>query len=195
MNSPKRILIAGIGNIFFGDDAFGCEVARQLCQSPWPQNVQVRDFGIRGIDLAYALMEPLDQVILVDAVPRSGEPGTLYVIQPDAPDPAAHSSESQSLWDAHTMDPVKVLHLAQSMGANIDHVLIVGCEPSPFDSDDEMQSALSTPVEQAVAEAAELVKSLVAQIQSGGIVNYQQPTPPLQLAASRPETQTQEAAP
>ncbi len=87
MNPPKRILIAGIGNIFFGDDAFGCEVARRLCQSQWPDNVQVRDFGIRGIDLAYALMETFDQVILIDAVPRGGAPGTLYVIEPDAPDP------------------------------------------------------------------------------------------------------------
>ena len=195
MSSPKQILIAGIGNIFFGDDAFGCEVAQRLSRSQWPDGVQVRDFGIRGIDLVYALMGPFDYVILIDAVPRGGTPGTLYVIEPDAPDASAHFAEAQSLWDAHTMDPVKVLRLAQSIGAKIDHVLIVGCEPSPFDSEDKMQSALSAPVEQAVDQAAELVKSIVRQLRSGGIVKFEESIhqPPLQLAAARPEIQSEEA--
>jgi hydrogenase maturation protease len=196
MNPPKQILIAGIGNIFFGDDAFGCEVAQRLWRSQWPDGIQVRDFGIRGIDLAYALMEPFDHVILIDAVPRGGAPGTLYVIEPNVPDPSVHAPETQSLWDAHTMDPVKVLRLAQSMGAKIDHVLIVGCEPSPLDSDDEMQSALTAPVEQAIAQVAELVKSIVTQLQSGEILKFEQSIqlPPLQLAAARSEMQSEETA-
>jgi hypothetical protein len=94
------------------------------------------------------------------------------------------------------MDPVKVLRLAQSMGAKIDHVLIVGCEPSPLDSDDEMQSALTAPVEQAIAQVAELVKSIVTQLQSGEILKFEQSIqlPPLQLAAARSEMQSEETA-
>ncbi|HZZ29805.1 MAG TPA: hydrogenase maturation protease [Pirellulales bacterium] len=167
-------MIAGIGNIFFGDDAFGCEVAQRLGRLDWPDGVQVRDFGIRGIDLAYALLEPWDHIILIDAIPRGGAPGALYVMEPDLAVAGALPPESQSLWDAHTMDPVKVLHLAQSMRATIDKVLIVGCEPSPLDSEDEMQSALSAWVEKAVGEAVEIVKSILEQLRTGGIADYQQ---------------------
>src|SRR5271165_3610783 len=108
---PGRILIGGIGNIFFGDDAFGVEVARRLSGRPLPEGVRVVDFGIRGLDLAYALLDPYDAVILVDAVPRGGQPGTLYVLEPeldavDAPPPMV---------EPHALDPWKVLHLAQSL--------------------------------------------------------------------------------
>src|SRR6185503_5480722 len=81
--SPPTTLIAGIGNIFLGDDAFGCEVLQHLAQREWPENVRVVDFGIRGFDLAYALLEGYDLTIFVDATPRGGAPGTLYVIEPD----------------------------------------------------------------------------------------------------------------
>src|SRR5579884_4296763 len=79
----KRILIACIGNIFLGDDGFGVEVARRLMHRQYPEGVQVRDFGIRGIDLAYAMLEDYDSLVLVDAVPRGSPPGTLYLIEPD----------------------------------------------------------------------------------------------------------------
>ncbi len=81
--TPPRILIAGIGNIFLGDDAFGSEVARRLAAQPIPDGVRVVDFGIRGFDLAYALIDGYDATILVDATPRGGSPGTLYLIEPD----------------------------------------------------------------------------------------------------------------
>ena len=79
----KRILVAGIGNIFFGDDAFGCEVAKELAQRPLPEGVRVIDFGIRSYDLAYAIMDDYDATILVDASPRGSPPGTVYLIEPD----------------------------------------------------------------------------------------------------------------
>ena len=82
----KKILVAGIGNIFFGDDAFGCEVARQLAQRPLPKGVCVTDFGIRSYDLAYAIMDGYDAIILVDATPQGAEPGTVYLIEPDVKD-------------------------------------------------------------------------------------------------------------
>jgi hydrogenase maturation protease len=161
--STGRILIAGIGNIFFGDDAFGVEVARRFAQRPLPEGVRVVDFGIRGLDLTYALLDPYDAVILVDAIPRGGEPGTLYVLEPeleaaDVPAPMV---------EAHALDPWKVLHLARSLGAKIERVLLVGCEPQPVAPDD-MQMEMSVPVQAAVEEAVRLIESLVIQIRAAG---------------------------
>src|SRR5437870_2595644 len=83
LTQPPRILVAGIGNIFLGDDAFGCEVVQRLAARAWPASVRVVDFGIRGFDLAYALMDGYDVTIFVDATPRADAPGTLYTIEPD----------------------------------------------------------------------------------------------------------------
>ena len=82
-SAPPRILVAGIGNIFMGDDAFGVEVARRLSQRTLPAGVRVSDFGIRGFDLAYALQDGYETTILIDACPRGEEPGTLFVVEPD----------------------------------------------------------------------------------------------------------------
>jgi hydrogenase maturation protease len=154
------ILIACIGNIFLGDDAFGVEVARQLSSVTFPSGVRVVDFGIRGMDLAYALMDAPDVAILVDACPRGDAPGTVYVIEPDIANlPAATP-------DAHTMNPVNVLRLATSMGAELKRILLVGCEPESLGGD-EGHMGLSTSVEAAVNEAAAVVESLVKRILSG----------------------------
>ena len=137
--SVDRILIAGIGNIFFGDDAFGSEVAERLLRRPQPEGVRVVDFGIRGLDLAYTLLNQYEAVILVDAVPRGGQPGTLYVLEPEKPT----ADTPDSLVEAHGMDPVKVLRLASAMGGQLGRVLLVGCEPhTPADPDD-MQLEMS----------------------------------------------------
>jgi hydrogenase maturation protease len=153
----STILIAGVGNIFFGDDAFGSEVARRLLQRSWPDHVRVTDFGIRGIDLAFTLLENYDTVILIDATPRGGTPGTLYTIEPDLTDLAKAQIE------AHSMDPMRVLAAARSMGAQFRQIFVVGCEPEPETVDPEGPGAmgLSAPVTAAVAEALRIVERLV----------------------------------
>lgn len=154
--TPQRILIAGIGNIFLGDDGFGVEVAGRLTQRAWPEGVQVRDFGIRGFDLAYAMMEGNDATILVDALPHGGTPGTLYVLEPDLSELAEGDAEIET----HAMDPVKVLRLVKALGGEPKRVLVVGCEPATF-GPEEGQMGLSTPVQSAVDEAVRMVEELV----------------------------------
>jgi hydrogenase maturation protease len=164
--STGRILIAGIGNIFFGDDAFGVEVARRLAGRQLPEAVRVVDFGIRGLDLAYALLDEHDAVILVDAIPRGGQPGTLYLLEPEF-DAAEAPDMPAPLVEPHALDPRKVLHLARSLGAPMDHVLLVGCEPEPVDPED-MRMELSESVQAAVEEAVRMIESLVTQIRASG---------------------------
>ena len=154
------ILIAGVGNIFLGDDAFGVEVLRHLMTRTLPESVSVKDFGIRGFDLAYALLEPWDAVILVDAVPRGDAPGTLYTIEPDLAGVAAQSEEAP---DAHSMDPVKVMRMAQSLGEITARVLLVGCEPADLGGE-EGRMGLTEPIQRAIPEAVVMVEELVQQI-------------------------------
>ena len=108
-----RILIACIGNIFLGDDGFGAEVARRLAARPFRRQLSVKDFGIRGLDLTYALLDPYDLVILVDACARGGEPGTVYLIEPD---PLIEAARCRSL-EAHGMNPMNVLRAGESRWA------------------------------------------------------------------------------
>jgi hydrogenase maturation protease len=158
-----RVLVAGIGNIFLGDDGFGVEVARRLAQRRLRPGVMLRDFGIRGMDLVYALGEGYDVAILLDAVPRGQAPGTLYVIEPRQDDDGAISL------DTHGMDPVKVLRLARELGPVPERVLVVGCEPEirPSGDDEELVGELSAPVRAAVDGAVELVESLLEEIMTG----------------------------
>jgi hydrogenase maturation protease len=159
----KTILIAGIGNIFLGDDAFGVEVVKQLSTRVFPDGVRVVDYGIRGFDLAYALMDGPDVTILVDACPRGGAPGTVYVIEPDL---ANLDGQASAPAEGHSMNPVSVLRMASSMGGKLKSVLLVGCEPE-FLGGDEGHMGLSASVEAAVAEAAATVESLVQSICAG----------------------------
>ena len=124
---PPRILIAGIGNIFLGDDAFGVEVVRRLAERTWPENVRVVDFGIRGFDLTMALLDDLDLVILVDAAPRGGAPGTLYVIEPE-PD-GRDEARPEERCSIRTARPGQGPPAVQTMGGRPRRVLVVGCEP------------------------------------------------------------------
>jgi hydrogenase maturation protease len=158
-----RILIAGIGNIFLGDDAFGVEVARRLMLRQWPDDVSVADFGIRGLDLAYALMDKHDAVVLVDAAPRGGPPGTLYVIEPE-PGSSDTGDGDDNLIEAHSMDPVKVLRLAARMGAQPGRVFLVGCEPGALPEDDEVMGEMSAAVAAAVDRAVPLIEELIERL-------------------------------
>ena len=165
--SSKRILIACIGNIFFGDDGFGVAVAQRLQNRQYPAGVQAIDFGIRGIELAYTLLDGYDAVVLVDAVPRGGTPGTLYVIEPDV---SGDGSEQRAgtydrAPDGHSMNPVNVLALARVLGMPPTPILLVGCEPSTTGiEEDEMQMGLSAPVEAAIDEAVCLIDEVVASL-------------------------------
>jgi hydrogenase maturation protease len=166
----RRILVACIGNIFLGDDAFGVEVARRFADRSLPEGVQVVDFGIRSYDLAYALMEDWDLVILVDAVPRGGQPGTIYVTEPELPAPDAPQATTL---DAHTMNPVAVLQMVEMLrgetapvGAKFlrskGSLLVVGCEPSPADPE-EAGMELSAPVKASVDEAIRVIEGLISR--------------------------------
>lgn len=162
--SAQQILVAGIGNIFLGDDAFGVEVAQRLIQRPMPEGVRVEDFGIRGFDLTYALMEDYDAVLLIDAAPRGGQPGTLYVIEPDTGESSGQQGQEMSV-ETHGMNPMKVLQMVKAMGGQPRRVLIVGCEPSTL-GPEEGQIGLSEAVQSAVNRAVDLVETLIARIQS-----------------------------
>jgi hydrogenase maturation protease len=158
MNQPS-ILVAGIGNIFLGDDAFGCEVVKRLNERSWPDNVRVVDFGIRGFYLAYALLDGYDVTIFVDATPRGDEPGTLYTIEPEL-DEIERLDGQGAMVETHGMNPMKVLSMVKSMGGQFKKILLVGCEPATF-GPAEGQLGLSAPVEAAVEPAAAVVTSLV----------------------------------
>ena len=163
MNPAPKILIAGIGNIFFGDDAFGCEVARRCTARPWPEGVRTFDFGIRGLDLAYALFDGYDATILVDAVCRRAPVGSLFLIRPELDAAAAPAS-----FDGHTMQPEKTLRFARSIGADVGRVLLLGCEPAPFTDEEQMQDGLSAAVEEAAGRAVTLLELLVDYWQGAG---------------------------
>ena len=163
--SRRRLLVAGIGNLFLGDDGFGVEVARRLAERALPDGVEVVDFGIRGMDLVYALGDGWDGVILVDALRLGEAAGTLAVVEPDPPD------EATSPFDGHAMDPFAVLGTARRLGTIPDRTLVVGCEPGrvpDVDGGEEMLMELSTPVEAAVSAAVERVAELAAEFVEHG---------------------------
>lgn len=154
-----KILVAGIGNVFLGDDGFGVALADRLARRQLPAGVEVCDFGIRGMDLAYAMHDGYEAVLLLDATPRGKPPGTLYVIEPGF-------EQGAVAIDTHGMDPVKVLGLAQALGGELPRTLVVGCEPRTRmgDDDEEIVMELSEPVRAALRPAVELVESLIAEL-------------------------------
>lgn len=171
MNSTTpnpKILVAGIGNIFLGDDAFGSEVARRLELQSWPDGVRVVDFGIRGLDLAYALLDGHDLTILIDAAPRGLAPGTVSVIEPEL-SVLDQPEQSTALLDAHTLDPLKILGLARVMGAPRKRLLLVACEPADLGGD-EGRLGMSDPVRVAVREAVHLIARLVQEFRDGNVL-------------------------
>jgi hydrogenase maturation protease len=159
--APSRILVAGIGNVFLGDDGYGVALAGRLAERALPPGVDVVDFGIRGMDLAYALGEGWSAVVLLDAAPTGRPPGTLSVIEPeiDAVEPAL---------DAHGMDPVKVLALAKALGGPLPRTLVVACAPAfvPDPDEEDIVAQLSEPVRAALDTGVELVESLLRELTS-----------------------------
>jgi hydrogenase maturation protease len=162
------ILVAGLGNIFLGDDGFGVEVAGRLAERQLPEDVQVRDFGIRGMDLAYALMDPYDAVVLVDAARRGEPPGTLSLIE-------ASVAKDDVVMDTHGWEPDKVMALAQSLGVTLPPVYVLACEPDVIvsgDANPDLLVDLSPAVRGAVDEAVRMVEELVAQLTSQEVASH-----------------------
>jgi hydrogenase maturation protease len=157
--AAQRVLVAGIGNVFLGDDGFGVALAGRLARRELPPGVDVVDYGIRGMDLALAMQEGYAAAVLLDATPRGEPPGTLYVIEPEIP-------EGEAAPDAHGMDPVKVLGLARAMGGCPPRTLVVGCEPATRMSADaeEIVAVLSEPVRAALDEGVRIVESLLDEL-------------------------------
>jgi hydrogenase maturation protease len=153
--TQTRVLVAGIGNIFLGDDGFGCAVAAALEDAPMPASVDVEDFGIRGLDLAYALAA-YDGAVLVDAVPLGEPPGTVAVIEPEL-------NDEQADIETHGMDPVRVLRLARELGGLPRRTIVVGCQPQTIadPEGDDVVVELSDPVRAAVQAALPLVLAAV----------------------------------
>jgi hydrogenase maturation protease len=156
----RRILIAGVGNIFHGDDGFGCEVVRQLKRCSFSEGVTVTDFGIRSYDLACALSDGYDAVILVDALPGDGQPGTIRLLEPDLNQLTESFTDTV---DPHSMDPLAALQTAQNAGGLKSKLYVVGCEPSTLE-DDEGSMALSETVYGALPKAVETIRQLVNEI-------------------------------
>ena len=155
----RRILVAGIGNVFLGDDGFGVALVGRLARRELPPGVDVVDFGIRGMDLAYALGDGYDAALLLDAAPRGAAPGTLSVIEPEVED-------GEVAIDAHGMDPVKVLALARALGGTPPRTLVIACEPRTRMSGDDpdLVADLSEPVRAALDEGVRLVMSVLDEL-------------------------------
>jgi hydrogenase maturation protease len=147
-----RVLVAGIGNIFFGDDGFGVELARRLAREELPEGVVVIDVGIRALHLAFALLERPGLLLVVDAVSRGGPPGTIYVIQPTA------GGEPAQVPDAHAMNLETVIATVRSLGGHPPPIVLVGCEPAYIGE----RRGLSKVVERALPRATELVRQAIA---------------------------------
>ncbi len=148
------ILVAGVGNIFFGDDAFGSEVVRVLAREPLA-GAKVEDFGIRGLHLAYELLAGYEQAILIDAVSRGGAPGTLYVIEPDTAAPGGPP-------DAHRMDLQNVFAYVRGLGGEPPAITLVGCEPASVDEGIGLSPAVAAVVETAAGKVRQLVDRFAA---------------------------------
>lgn len=157
-----KILVAGIGNIFLGDDAFGVEVVRRLMNRSLPAEARLVDFGIRGLDLAYALQDGYDTTILIDAFPHGQPPGTVSLVEPDTNDLAGGTASVEP----HSMHPLNVLRMASAMNGSLNRVLLVGCEPA-YLGGDQGDMGLSEPVQAAVEEAVNTTEALVKRLLAG----------------------------
>jgi hydrogenase maturation protease len=157
------ILVAGVGNIFMGDDAFGVEVVKRMSTMKFPDAVRIVDFGIRGLDLVYALQDGYDTTILVDACSQGKPAGTIYVIEPDL---NASEAKTSGVVDSHGMDPMNVIRMAKAMNAPLKRLLVIGCEPETLGGE-QGQMGLTSTVEAALGEAVRVVQSVVRRILDG----------------------------
>jgi hydrogenase maturation protease len=159
----RSILIAGIGNAWLRDDGFGGEVARRLEDRPLPEGVDVMDAGTGGLDLAYEVMRGYDALVILDVSRQGGEPGTLYVMEPDE-ESVPGAIEDGDIINPHAMDPQTVLRFIKSVGAWPGRVVVIACEPAEVE---EMGWGLTEPVRGAIDRAVDLVVETVAELRAG----------------------------
>jgi len=156
-----RVLVAGVGNIFLTDDGFGSEVVRRMAGEELPASVEMVDFGIRGVHLAYQLLDGYDVLVVVDAAPRGHEPGHVSLLEVDPADVAdsaqAVSDGQAPLVDAHGLEPAAILSMLGSLGGTVARVVVVACEPASV----EEGIGLTEPVQAAVPRAIEMVRELM----------------------------------
>jgi hydrogenase maturation protease len=152
-----RTLVAGVGNVFLRDDAFGVEVARLLAQRSWPDGVEIADFGIRGVHLVYELLNGCDLFVLVDAAQRGYEPGTVTVLEVDPADAAPGGT----IMDAHDLTPDAIFSMLASMGPPPGRSLVVACEPADLSAG----MGLSGPVRAALPHAVSAVEDILGRQQ------------------------------
>ena len=156
----KRVMIAGVGNMFMKDDGFGGAVVKKILNKKFPEGVEVKDFGTGGLKLAYDLMKGYDGLILLDASARGEKPGTLYVIEPNEDDINPDLEQGGPI-DPHGADPATVLRFVKSIGSWPAKVLIVACEPETID---DFEIGLSEPVNAAIDKAVEMVEDIIKEI-------------------------------
>jgi hydrogenase maturation protease len=168
----SRVLVAGIGNIFLGDDGFGVEVAQRLRGRPVPEGARVEDFGIRGVHLAYELLDGYEVLVLIDAVPMGESPGTVTLLEPEI-DPTDRDGGDAPVFEAHSMSPAIVLDLVAGLGGRVGRTLIVGCEPATI----EVGIGLSAPVAAAVEPAVVAVEQLLVEVCTPAYSNRREANP------------------
>ena len=175
-----RMLVAGVGNIFLGDDGFGVEVANRLASEGLPDWVRVADYGISGMHLAYDLAEGFETTILVDATPRGGDPGTVYVMELDPAAPSAAASPEPGrgipLLDGHGMQPDVVFGMLNLLGAEAGRVFLVGCEPASIDERIGLSKPVTAAVDEAVRIVLDLVRAAGADDAAGSVTEGGRPT-------------------
>jgi len=154
-----RILVAGVGNVFLRDDAFGVEVVKLLAERPQPPGVQIKDYGIRGVHLVYELLDGYDLFVLIDAAPLGQTPGTVTVLEVELPSP-----DAQPVIDAHSLTPDAIFGLLSSLGGHPGRNLVVACEPAEVDAG----MGLTEPVRAALPHAVRAVEEILAQATSAG---------------------------
>jgi len=159
----RSILVAGVGNVWLRDDGFGGEVARRLKQLELPAGVTVMDAGTGGLDLAYEVMRGYDGLVILDVSKQGGEPGTLYVMEPDE-ESVQGGIEDREVINPHGMDPQTVLRFVKSIGAWPGRVVVIACEPADVE---EMGWGMSNDVEEAVDRAVGLVLDTVQELRAG----------------------------
>jgi hydrogenase maturation protease len=160
----RGTLVAGIGNIFQTDDGFGVEVVRRLTERTLPPEVRVEDFGIRGVHLAYELLEGYDGLVIIDAVAMGEAPGTLAVLAPELNAPGA---EEAPVVDAHTMNPEVVLATLTRLGGSVEKVFIVGCQPADLQDGMGLTPEVAAVVDDAVVMCCQLVAEMVEPVTKG----------------------------